>query len=101
MTVRDLVFVSYSHRDAAWRERLGVIIKPWVRNGGLKYWADPYIQVGDDWQRKIEAPLARARVGVLLLTADFLASDFICDYEIPPLLAAHAAGELTLEHRSD
>jgi WD40 repeat protein len=96
MIARDLVFVSYSHCDEAWRDRLSVIIKPWVRSQGLKYWADSYIPVGSEWRRDITDALERARVGVLLLTPDFLASDFIHLHELPLLCAAHSAGELTL-----
>ena len=42
-TRRDLVFVSYSHWDKDWLERLRVFLKPYTRQGQLNVWADPYI----------------------------------------------------------
>jgi hypothetical protein len=43
---RDQVFISYSHRDKKWLDRLLVFLKPFQRQG-LQVWADPYIQVGE------------------------------------------------------
>ena len=94
-TGRDLVFISYSHANPAWRDRLLVLLKPFVRQGRLQVWADPYIQSGALWRREIDSALARARVGVVLLTPDFLASDFIADVEMPQLL--HAAMDEVLK----
>src|SRR6266851_21818 len=44
---RDLVFISYSHSDKDWLERLLIFLKPFTRQN-LKIWADPYIEVGDE-----------------------------------------------------
>lgn len=93
---RDLVFVSYSHKHPVWRERLEVFLKPWVRNGQLVVWADPYIKVGDRWLREIRAALQRTRVGVVLVSQDLLASDFIVEEELPLLLEAARDGAVTL-----
>jgi WD40 repeat protein len=95
-TGRDLVFISYSHANPKWRDRLLVLLKPFVRQSQLQVWADPYIQAGQVWRREIDLALARSRVGVVLLTPDLLASDFIADVEIPHLLRAAAAGALRL-----
>ena len=74
---RDLVFFSYSHRDKVWLDRLLIFLKPYVRQGRLSVWADPYIKVGDRWRRDIEAALDRTQIAGLLVSPDFLASDFI------------------------
>src|SRR5438067_1961243 len=47
---RDLVFISYSRPDRDWLEHLLIFLKPYTRRN-LKIWADPYIQVGDEWRR--------------------------------------------------
>src|SRR5271165_1009777 len=92
---RDLVFISYSHHDRDWLGRLQVFLKPYIRQD-LQVWADTHIRVGSDWRRDISTVLSRSCVGVLLLSPDFLASDFIYDEELPALLADADAGALTL-----
>ena len=84
---RDLVFLSYSHADAEWVQRLEVLLKPVVRARRLRVWADAHIRVGDDWRRDLTAAIERTRLGLLLVSADFLASDFIMDEELPALIA--------------
>src|SRR6478736_2714930 len=93
---RDLAFISYSHKDADWLERIRILLKPYVRNGHLRVWDDRYIQVGQRWERDIGQALTRARVAVLLMSQNFAASDFIFEVELPALKTAAAADELTL-----
>jgi len=95
---RDLVFVSYSHANPDWRDKLLLLLKPFVRQGRLQVWADPdpYIRTGDIWRRTIDEALARTRVGVVLLTPDLLASDFVAEVEVPSLLRAAHARDLIL-----
>src|SRR5215469_16189686 len=82
---RDLVFISYSHNDRDWLARLLVFLKPFT-GPNFRVWADPYIKIGDEWRRDISGAMSRACVAVLLVSPDFLASDFIRDTELPPLL---------------
>ena len=82
------VFVSYSHRDKRWLDRVLVHLKPLERAGTLAVWSDTRISAGDDWRREIRAAVETARVALLLVSADFLASDFITRNELPPLLSA-------------
>jgi hypothetical protein len=85
---RTRIFVSYSHNDAEWLNRLRVHLKPLEREGLIDLWDDTRIAAGSLWREQIDAALDSARVAVLLISADFLASDFIIDNELLPLLDA-------------
>ena len=84
---RQGIFVSYSHLDARWLERLEVHLHPLTR-AGLKIWNDTRLEAGSDWRHEIRLAIEQAAVAVLLVSADFLASDFIDRNELPPLLTA-------------
>jgi NB-ARC domain/TIR domain len=92
---RDLVFISYSHHDRDWLDRLLVFLKLFA-GPNFKVWADRHIRVGEEWRRDITGVLAQSCVGVLLVSSDFLASDFIRNEELPPLLEGAKAGAISL-----
>jgi hypothetical protein len=83
---RTSIFVSYSHADRVFLDRLLVHLRPLERGGQIDLWADTRLRAGDRWKSEIEAALSRATVAILLVSADFLASDFITNNELPPLL---------------
>lgn len=82
------VFISYSHADTGCLERLLIHLKPLERAKAIAYWSDQQIRVGDKWKAEIQKNLDDAAIAVLLISADFLASDFIVNNELPPLLLA-------------
>src|SRR2546425_10101985 len=87
------VFVSYSHKDQRWLDRLHVHLKPLERQGLVELWDDTRIAAGTIWRSEIKQAIDTAQVAVLLISADFLASDFIAADELPPLLRrAESAG---------
>lgn len=89
---RDRIFLCYSRRDIRWKERVEVHLQPLERKGVIDVWSDRRIEFGDVWREEIAAALDRARIAVLLVSADFFASDFINSHELPPLLKAAAEG---------
>jgi ubiquinone/menaquinone biosynthesis C-methylase UbiE len=82
---RTQIFVSYSHKDKPWLERLQVHLRP-LERFGLLQWDDTRIRPGDRWLDEIQSAIAKAKVVILLVSADFLASDFIARKELPELL---------------
>ncbi len=79
-------FISYCHVDDHYLRRLLVHLAPLEREGLIEAWADTRLVAGDQWRTEIRDALGRARVAILLISADFLASEFIVTNELPPLL---------------
>lgn len=84
---RASIFISYCHQDKVWLTRLQTHLKV-LNNLGfhVNYWDDTKIKTGDTWLKEIEQNLNSATIAILLVSTDFLASDFVMRKEIPQLL---------------
>ncbi|MCP3963499.1 MAG: TIR domain-containing protein, partial [bacterium] len=86
------VFISYSHADEAWKDLLVKQLKVLELEDVLEVWDDRRIAAGDDWLPAIEEEMARARVALFLVSADFLTSEFIRKKEVPELMERRSGG---------
>lgn len=85
---RHKLFISYSHADREFLDRIVVHLRPLERGRLIDYWADTKINPGDKWREEIRKALDEASAALLLISADFMASNFIIENELPPLLTA-------------
>lgn len=85
---RNIVFISYSHADRRHLDQLLPHLERLRRDRKIEVWADTRLKAGDVWREEIARGLASARVAIVLVSAAFLASKFIAENELPPLLTA-------------
>lgn len=87
------VFFSYAHEDEKLRDELAKHLKLLERQGVIKAWYDREISAGDEWKSEIEKQLNSAQIILLLVSSDFLASDFCWSVELERAMQRHEARE--------
>jgi internalin A len=87
------VFISYSHRDERFKDELETHLKLLQRVGLIREWHDRNIEAGDEWRSRIDDHIDRADIVILLISADFIASDYCYEKEMRRALERHAAGD--------
>lgn len=85
---RDGVFISYSKKDVKWLDYLRVHLSFLEREYKLTIWEDSKIEVGAEWRTEINKAISATKVAILMVSANFLSSEFINNEELPALLAA-------------
>ncbi|MEM9548305.1 MAG: TIR domain-containing protein [Bacteroidota bacterium] len=90
------VFISYSHKDEEWKDRLVSHLGVLEKENQLSVWTDRKIQGGEDWYPEIEKAIGMAQVAILMISANFLTSDFILKEEIPRLLKKRREGGMKI-----
>ncbi|MCK4766573.1 MAG: TIR domain-containing protein [Candidatus Aminicenantes bacterium] len=88
----DKVFISYSREDQTWVKHLLKTMAPLIRKGEIDVWHDGKIQPGQRWREEIEKALQHTRVAVLMVSRNFLDSDFINEEELNYFLNAEKRG---------
>jgi len=93
---QPLVLISYSHKDEAEKDALLDHLGVLRQHGLINPWSDDRIQGGSDWEQEIRKALAQARVAILLISVNFLTSDFILNKEVPRLLERRESEGVTV-----
>jgi len=88
------LFVSYSRKDVKYLEKFKVQIAALKRKGIIEDWNDQEIIGGDVWENTLKHQLEIADIIVFLVSADFIASDYIYDVEIKKAIERHRKGEV-------
>jgi TIR domain len=87
------IFYSYAHEDEVFRTTLEKHLSLLQRQGVITAWHDRHIVPGTDWAQIIDEHLERASIILLLVSADFLASDYCYGVEMKRALERHQAEE--------
>ena len=86
------IFCSYSHLDEALRDELAAHLSS-LKREGVKHWHDRMIKPGGNWKGEIHEHLDTAHIILLLISADFLKSDYCYDIEMRRAMERHEAGK--------
>lgn len=91
-----LILISYAHEDSDWLTELKKNLKPFIRVSSMKVWDDTAIPVGSDWKLKIMNTISSTKAAVLLVSHNYLDSDFIYEVELPAIFDAAKEGHLKI-----
>jgi tetratricopeptide (TPR) repeat protein len=83
------IFISYSHKDERFRERIVSQLLILQRQGLIEAWSDRQISPGTEWAEDIDQHLLEARLVLLLISPDFMASEYCYDIELRQAMKNH------------
>jgi len=87
------VFYSYAKEDAVWRDELEKHLSIMQRNNQIAGWDKRDIQAGVDWREEVDEHLNAAQIILLLISPDFLASEYCYCVEMARAIERHTNGE--------
>jgi hypothetical protein len=87
------IFCSYSHKDEEYLNVLRAWLRGLERQGQIEWWHDREIVPGWEWEEEIDMNLRTADIILLLVTPDFMASDYVFEKEIDRAIERHERGE--------
>lgn len=80
------IFISYAHKDEEFKDELLTMLAGLVRKGVITSWQDRVIEPGQLWRNEIKKAIETCEIGLLLISPNFIASDFIYYDELKELL---------------
>ncbi|MGD0191025.1 MAG: molecular chaperone DnaK [Rhizomicrobium sp.] len=90
------IFLSYAHEDVVWADAVTKSLAVLTRAARVTIWSDRHIATGATWESNIFAEIEKSNVAIMLLSFDFLNSDFILGKELPAILAEKERRQLQL-----
>lgn len=91
----SLVF-SYSHVDEELRNELEKHLSPLKRMGKITTWHDRRIEPGQEFEHQIDHYFSEADIILLLISSDFIASDYCYQVEMTNAMERHKRGEVVV-----
>jgi TIR domain/HEAT repeats len=89
-------FYSYSHKDEELRDQLATYLAPLRQKGLIVEWHDRKIEPGVDWDKEISTQLDQADLVLILISPDFLASDYCFGVEMEQAFSRAKQGQSKL-----
>ena len=90
------LFISYSHKDEDLRNKLETHLKLLQRQNIINTWHDRKIDAGNEWKKEIDDNLETADIILLLISPDFIQSDYCFDIEVKRAMQRHQDGSATV-----
>ena len=87
------IFFSYAHEDEELLKRLKAQLRPLQREGLIEVWHDRDISAGTEWEGKINEHLKTAEIILLLISPDFMNSDYCYSIEMKKAIERHENGK--------
>jgi replicative DNA helicase len=87
------IFCCYARKDKSLLNEIRIHLMPLQRQGHITLWADTEIDAGTEWEEEINKPLNTAQIILLLVSSDFIASEYCYSKEMTRAMERHKAGE--------
>src|SRR5947209_3702140 len=87
------IFFCYAHEDENLLNKLKTHLKPLQRQGLIDVWYDRDISAGTEWEWEINEQLRNAQLILLLVSPDFMNSDYCYGSEMKRAMERHEAGD--------
>jgi hypothetical protein len=92
-TKKIKVFLSYAHKDEDMKNQLDIFLSNLKRSESIEVWQDRQLLAGTEWNNSIKMELVSSEIILLLISADFNASNYIWEKELAIAMQRHEKGE--------
>lgn len=87
------IFISYSHADENYRHELGKHLQSLKHQKIVEIWHDRRIVSGEEWSKSIDKELSQSDIILLLISSDFISSNYCYDIEMNLAISRHESGD--------